>query len=291
MLAVTDLSPHISVHNLFTAWQTSALDLVALFIEIGLTVAYLNGTRRLAKKGRTWSRWRTASFLAGTVTVLIAVQSGLASYDDSNFSVHAIQHLLLMNLAPIFYALSAPITLALQSSSRSNQERLLKVLHHPVVGFVTHPVVAATIAYLTMIGYFLTPFYNFSLEHPLIHDLTHLHFLIAGSIYWWAAVGKDPSRWQLSYPKKLGFLASGIPVTAIIGATLTGARTSLAPRFHTVADVHSGGAILWVVGEFTMLVAMGLLLHQWMRFDEREAMRADRRGDLETHEALQTSVE
>jgi len=26
---------------------------------------------------------------------------------------------------------------------------------------------------------------------------------------------------------------------------------------------------------------MGLLLYQWMRFDEREAERADRRADLE----------
>jgi hypothetical protein len=39
------------------------------------------------------------------------------------------------------------------------------------------------------------------------------------------------------------------------------------------------------LGELTMLVAMGLLLYQWMRFDEGEATGADRRADAELEEA------
>lgn len=279
------ISPAISVHTLLTGWRTDALSLVALGIEVAFAVAYLVGARRLARRDRTWSPWRTASFLAATITVVIAVQSGLASYDDQNFSAHVIQHLLLMNMAPVLYALAAPVTLALQASSRRNQETLLKILHHPVVTFFTNPLVAASMVYVTMIGYFLTPFYGFSLEHPLIHDLTHLHFLISGCIFWWVIIGKDPSRWHLSYPAKLGLLATGIPVTAVLGLALTGARTSIAPAFHTVADTRAGGSILWVVGELTMLTAMGLLLYHWMRFDEREAMRADRRADQEAQPA------
>ena len=115
---------------------------------------------------------RRRSFLAATVLVFIAVQSGLASYDDQVFSAHVVQHLLLMNFAPILYALSAPVTLALQASDRRTQQGLLKVLHHPVVEFVTNPVVVVLASYGTMIAYFLTPFYNFSLEHPLVHELT-----------------------------------------------------------------------------------------------------------------------
>jgi len=288
------LSPGISVHTLLTAWQTDPLSLVALAIELSLAIGYLLGVRRLAGRGRSWSPWRTVSFLGGILTVVIAVQSGFASYDDQDFSVHAIQHLLLMTLAPILFALSAPVTLALQASGRRTQEQLVKVLHHPVVSFFTHPVVAAAMAYGTMVVYFLSPFYNFSLEHPLVHNLTHLHFLIAGCIFWWVVIGKDPSRWRLSYPVKLGLLAAGIPITAVLGLALSGARTSIAPHFHTVADVRSGGSILWVLGELTMLVAMGLLLFQWMRFDEREAVRADRHADavaLAAQETVQASAD
>jgi len=287
----TEISPGISTHTLLTAWQTQPLSLLALAIEISLAVAYLIGVRRLARKGRSWSAWRTASFIAATLTVIVAVQSGLASYDDESFAIHGIQHLLLMNLAPVLYALSAPMTLALQASGRRTQERLLKILHHRVVSFFTHPIVAAAMVYTTMIVYFLSPFYNFSLEHPLVHDLAHLHFLISGSIFWWVVIGKDPSHWRLSYPVKLGLLATGIPITAVLGLALTGVHSSIAPHFHTVADVRSGGSILWVAGELTMLVAMGLLLFQWMRFDEREALRADRRADQEAEEALRAAAE
>jgi putative membrane protein len=282
MLFGDAISPPVSLHTLLTGWQTDSLSIVALGIELALAAWYVVAVRRLAARGRKWPVGRTVSFLAATVLVIIAVQSGLAAYDDQVFYLHVIQHLLLMNFAPILYALSAPVTLALQSSSRTAQKTLLAILHHPVVEFVTNPVVVVIAAYGTMLVYFLTPFYNFSLEHPLIHDLTHLHFLISGCLFWWLVVGRDPSRWRLSHPVKLGFLAAGIPVNAILGVTLTGAVVSIAPHFHTLADTKAGGSILWVVGELTTLIAMGIVLYQWMQFEEREAVRADRRSAMES---------
>jgi putative copper resistance protein D len=276
------ISPPIRLHTLLTGFQTDGLSLVALAIELGLAVWYVLSVRRLGKRGRSWSPWRTASFLGGTFLVIVAVQSGLAAYDDEVFAAHVVQHLLLMNFAPILFALSAPVTLALQASDRPTQQRLLKVLHHPVVEFITNPVFVVLVSYGTMIVYFLTPFYNLSLEHPLLHDLTHLHFLISGCLFWWLVVGRDPSRWRLSYPAKLGFLAVGIPVTAILGVSLTGARVSIAPLFHTVADTQRGGSILWIVGELTTFAAMAVIVFQWMRFEEREAVRADRLLDAQS---------
>ena len=282
VLLADAISPPIRLHALLTRFQTDGLSLVTLAIELALAGWYVVSVRRLAQRGRRWSSWRTASFLGGTLLVVIAVQSGLAGYDDQVFAAHVVQHLLLMNFAPILFALSAPVTLALQSSGRPTQERLLKVVHHPVVEFVTNPVFVVLVSYGTMIVYFLTPFYNFSLEHPVVHELTHVHFLVSGSLFWWLVVGRDPSRWRLSYPVKLGILAIGIPVTAVLGVSLTGARDSIAPLFHTVADTQRGGSILWVVGELTTFVAMALIVYQWMKFEEREAVRADRLLDSKT---------
>jgi putative membrane protein len=275
------ISPAVSVHTLLTGWQTDPLSLVTLAIELALAVWYLVSVRRLAARGRHWAPARTACFCVGTVLIIIAVQSGLAAYDDQVFWVHVIQHLLLMNFAPILLALSAPMTLALQASSRPTQMVLLSILHNPVVEFITNPVLVVIAAYGTMLVYFLSPFYNFSLEHPLIHDLTHLHFLVSGCLFWWLVVGRDPSRWRMSYPAKLGFLAVGIPVNAILGVSLTGATVSIAPHFHSLGDTHVGGSVLWVVGELTSLVALGIVLYQWMQYEEREAVRADRRLDAE----------
>jgi len=159
-----------------------------------------------------------------------------------------------------------------------------------VIEFVTNPVVVVIAAYGTMLFYFLTSFYNFSLEHPLVHDFTHLHFLVSGCLFWWLVIGIDPSRWRLSHPAKLGYLAVGVPVTAILGVALTGARTSIAPHFHTVADTQGGGSILWIVGELVTLIAIAIVTYQWMRLEEREAIRADRRADAEAASAGAVAV-
>lgn len=274
-----EISPPVQIHNLFTAWQTDWMSLTALCIELTIAAWYVASVVRLARRGRRWSRWRTASFLLGTLAVVVATQSGLASYDDSVFQLHVVQHLLLMNVAPIFYALAAPITLALQASGRETQQRLLSVLHNRAVEFITHPVLVVINFAGTMLIFFLTPFYQFSLEHPLLHELTHLHFLISGILYWWLIIGVDPSRWRLSFPAKLGALAVGIPTTAVLGLALTQSRVSVAPLFHTTADTHAGGSILWIVGELFTLGAMGIVVIQWMRVDDREAVRSDRRAD------------
>lgn len=274
-----EISPPVQIHNLFTAWQTDWISLTALGVELAIAAWYVASVVRLARRGRHWSPWRTASFLLGTLAVVVATQSGLASYDDSVFQLHVVQHLLLMNVAPIFYALAAPITLALQASGRDTQRRLLSVLHNRAIEFVTHPVLVVLNFAGTMLIFFLTPFYQFSLEHPLLHEFTHLHFLVSGILYWWLIVGVDPSRWRLSFPAKLGYLAVGIPTTAVLGLALTQSRTSIAPLFHTTADTHAGGAILWIVGELFTLGAMGIMVVQWMRVDDREAIRADRRAD------------
>ena len=277
------ISPGVTLHRLLTGWQFGdAMSIVAFCIEIGLALVYVTGVRRLAARGRRWSPWRTVSFLGATVTVVVAVQSGLASYDDSVFTMHAVQHLLLMNVAPILFALSAPVTLALQASGRRNQQRILRVLHLGAVEAVTHPVVVVVFGAMTMLVYFITPFYALSLRHPLLHDGTHLHFLVVGCLFWWLVIGLDPSRWRLSYPAKLGFLATGIPVGVIIGLTLTGAHTSIDPGVHSLADTHAGGALLWVVNELFTLAALAIVGVQWMRAEERAGARADRRPVVAT---------
>jgi cytochrome c oxidase assembly factor CtaG len=273
------LSPTVSLHRLITGWQTGPVSLVVLVVEVVLVVWYLVSVRRLAARGRSWAVKRTVAFGSGVLLVVLAVQSGLADYGDHVFWIYVIQHLLLMNFVPILLALSAPMTLALQASSRPTQRVLLGILHNPVVEFVTHPLVVGTAVYGTMLVYFLSPFYNVALEHPWLHDLVYLHFLVSGYLLWWIVIGRDPSRWRLSHPAKLGLLAVGIPVNAILGVSLTGATASIAPHFHTLGDTHVGGSILWVVGELTSLVAMGIVLFQWMQFEEREAVRADRRAD------------
>ena len=270
-------TPPVHLGTLLTGWQTDPLSLVVLAVDVFVAGAYIQGVRRLAAKGRRWSPWRTISFLGGTLVVVVAVDSGLSGYSNSVFYVHAIQHVLLMNAAPVLFALGAPMTLWLQASGRNLQSFLLRVLHSKIFEALTFPVLVAGISYVLMLTYFLSSFYTFSEEHPLVVGITNVVFLLAGCLYWWPVVGLDPSRWKLSFPARLGYLATGIPVTTFLGLGLVSARYSIDPAIHTLADTHAGGGALWVLSELFTLTAMGAVLLQLLHTEERAAARYDRR--------------
>ena len=54
------------------------------------------------------SLWRLAAFLGGIVSVWIAIGSPLNAFDDALLTVHMLQHLLLMSIAPPLILLGAP---------------------------------------------------------------------------------------------------------------------------------------------------------------------------------------
>jgi len=294
VLAVGVLSPPVRFRTLLTGWQAEPFALLTSVVLAAATVGYLIGVRRLAHRGRRWSRWRTTSFVAGVIVVILALDSGIASYDRSVFYVHAMGHIALMTAGPVFLALAAPMTLWLQASGRSLHRSLLKILHNPVFELATNPILVASLSYFVMLAYFLSGFYAYSEKHPLVLDLSNVVFVVSGCLYWWPVVGLDPSKWRLSFPAKLGYLATGIPITTFLGLALISARNSIDPSVHTVSDTHAGGGALWILGELYTLGAMGAVLVQLMHSEERAAARHDRRMDhekanLEREIALQRS--
>src|SRR5579884_1838817 len=76
------ISPPVHVHQLLTDWQWRFWPAdVALAVMVAVAASYLWGVRRLGARGRRWPAWRVASFGAGLVVMLVAVVSGVASYD------------------------------------------------------------------------------------------------------------------------------------------------------------------------------------------------------------------
>ena len=60
---------------------------------------------------------RTAAFLGGLAAIAVALMSGIERYDTTLFSVHMVQHLLLMLVAAPLIALAAPVTQLLRAAS------------------------------------------------------------------------------------------------------------------------------------------------------------------------------
>ena len=110
--------------HILTAWTFQPLVLVPLVASAWL---YLSGVRRVDARYPLvhWPVHRTAWFLSGLGVVFLALESPIDIYANVFLWVHMIQHLLLMNIVPIFILLSAPITLALRASSTETRKRRL----------------------------------------------------------------------------------------------------------------------------------------------------------------------
>ncbi len=274
--------PAVSTHILLTGIQTGPLSLVADAVELIVLALYGVGVRRLARRGRPWPLWHTAVFVVGMVAMWVAVGSGLAAYDDVNVSMHVIQHVLLMMVAPPLIALGKPVTLATQAANRANQVRILKVVHSRVVGVLTFPVVAWFLYYGTMYVFFMTGVYPYSVAHPLFHDGTHLWFFAVGYLYWHPLVGLDPARWRWPPLVRAVSLFMGMPFEVFLGIALTQLPTPLAP-INTLANTHQAGDTFWILAMVTTGGWLAVVLFQWFRQLERETVREDRR--LETANA------
>jgi cytochrome c oxidase assembly factor CtaG len=88
------------------------------------------------------------------------------------FQAHVIQHLLLMIIAPPLLAMGAPMTLALQTSSRSGKVRLLSLLNSRPFKIATHPLPVWVLYYFSMFAFFLTFAINYAMEHMWVMDLS-----------------------------------------------------------------------------------------------------------------------
>lgn len=273
--------------TIFTGWQPDVL----LLPLLGVVALYLVGVRRLAERGRRWPGHRTVFFVLGIATIVVATESGLAAYDTTLFSVHVVQHLLLGLVAPLLMVLGAPVTLALQASRRSTRTRLLHVLHSRPMRVVTSPATAWLLFASALFILYYSDLYELSLQHPWIHVLVHVHFVIVGSLFLAIAVGIDPLRRPLSYGARLLFVVIALPIHAIVGVALLSARHPIAAHWYrslgrtwgpgVLADQRIGAGILWSVGELFGLAVLAIVLRGWMQSEDRKAARYDegiRRG-------------
>ena len=234
-----------------------------LDVQAGLCVAlYLWGVTRTRAH---WPRRRTLSFLAGVACVLIALQSGIDSFDDRLLSVHMVQHLLLLLLAPLLLLAGRPVILALRALSGERRRALARAISRgrPVGA----PVVCLAIFYAVLLLTHLPSFYDAALRDDTVHEAEHALYVFAGLALWWPILDGDPvpSR-RLGGLGRLIYLLAAMPPMALVGAYLTRHASLVYPAYEAPAralgvsalvDQAQAGAIMWVAGG-SVMAAVGL---------------------------------
>ena len=231
-----------------------------------------------------WPRWRSGCFAAGVATLIVATQSGLDAYDDRMLSVHMVQHLLLLTLAPALLLIGHPALLALRAlppSRRRGPARMLARARPLGSPWVTLPLFAAVV-----LASHLRWFYEATLSHPLVHDGEHLGYLIAGLLLFAPLLDADPGGRRLNGLGRLFYLLAASPPMALLGAYLNQATSLVYPSYaaparalgiSAVFDQHQAGAIMWVGGGIvTITVGLWSVLATMTREERRLAAREQR---------------
>jgi putative copper resistance protein D len=273
-------------------WTQWGLDPWLFVVIVWIAGAYLYGAWLLHRRGDRWSVGRTLSFTGGMLLLYFATSSGLAAYDDTLLSVHMVQHMILMMPVPLLLALGAPVTLALRTFRPAPRRWLLRLLHSWFAKVITFAPLTLAIYIASPWVLYFTGWYSASLRHEWVHELMHVHLVLAGSIFFWPLVGADPIPGRLGHPFRLLLVFLTLPFHAFLGVTIM-TQTSLIggdwyPSLHRTMpwlpdpldDQHLAGGILWGSGDLVGLAFFGVLFVQWVRASMKEAEREDRRLDL-----------
>ena len=294
-----DGPPPLTWGRAVTAWDPRVSVLVALVAAAGL---YLYAAQRLRRRGDAWSPARDVSFvLGGLGCIAWATLGWMGVYDDTLFWAHMAQHMVLSMVAPIFLALGAPVTLALRTLPPRPRRWLRTTLHSLPAKILINPLVGFALVFGTPFVLYDTGLYQASLQHDWLHNLLHVHFVLAGCIFFWPIVGIDPVPGRLPHPIRLLLLCVSLPAHAWLGVSIMSQHAIIAGDYYRALgrpwppslgqDQTIGGGLLWAAGDLVGLLVFGALLVQWSRADDREAARVDRHLDRTERLARQRAVE
>lgn len=242
---------------------------------VAALLIYLVGFARLRLRGNA-SHWGSfLLFCAGWTVLGGALVSPLHEAGERSFTLHMVEHELIMLVAALLLPLSRPLGVMLWAFPRGMRQVLaLPGLQRRLAS----PVLATALQAIAMWAWHAPPLFNRALGHPGWHIAQHLSFLITALLFWWA-VTQTPNR---------GLAALCLFLTSIVGGAL-GALMALSasPWYAGYAamgmmpfgltpeeDQQLAGLIMWVPGGLVHAGAALLLLARYLQKPGKEASGA-----------------
>ncbi|SFT80075.1 putative copper resistance protein D [Geodermatophilus amargosae] len=267
------------------AW--SVLPVLAL---LGV-LAYAVGLVRLRRSGVAWPWWRTASWVAGCLSLFAVTGTWLNGYSMVLFSVHMAQHMVLSMVAPLLMLLGRPVTLALRSLPRGRgvagvpRALLLDALHSRVARFVSHPAFTLPLFLVSLYGVYFTPVFDALMSDPFGHQFMLAHFTVTGLLFFGPILAQDPWPRQVGHGGRMLELLIPMPLHAFFGVAIMMSSALVVRTFadspagwgvDPLADQNTAGSIAWSFGEVPTVLVMLVVLASWMGSEDRRGRRMDR---------------
>jgi cytochrome c oxidase assembly factor CtaG len=192
--------------------------------------------------------------------------------------MHMVQHLLLLDLAPILVLLGLTKVLL-----RPLTRRLVRIERR--AGPLAHPVFAIVLYVTTMVVWHIPAMYDAALRNVNVHALEHLCFAAAGGLYWWHLLSPIRGRMRLGGMGPIAYMVATKLLVGILGIGLAFAPTAIYPFYahhphywnlSPREDQNLAGLLMALEQSVVMGIALVYLFVRMLGESEREAQRAER---------------
>ncbi len=265
------MSPHLS-------WTFDVTAIVPVIVLAWLYGLAFRRARQAPSEPHPPSLGRLALFAAGITIILIALVSPLDSLGDQLMVMHMVQHVLLLDLAPILLILGLTKVLL-----RPATRRLTAIERR--AGFLAHPAFAVVLYVGLLWLWHLPALYDNAQGNSALHALEHLSFISAGTLYWWHLLSPIRSRMRLGGMGPVMYMVSTKLVAGLLGVMLAFDPHALYPFYahqprywnlSPVQDQNLAGVVMALEQSIVMGIALVVLFVQMLAESEREAQRAER---------------
>jgi putative membrane protein len=243
------------------------LKALASLLIAAVMIAYLRGWRHLGATNHRPPRWRLIVYTLGLTTVAVALL-GLDELADERFSMHMVQHLLLVMAAAPLVALGNPLPLVLWGLPRHARRALAATLKPGAVfrralAALTFMPVAGVVYVSTVWLWHLPLLYDAAAEHEVLHALEHAMFFTTAILFWWPIVQPAPRLHGRAQPGfQILYLVAATAQNTALGMVLSVPERAFYPHYarlaptlgvNAVDDQVFGGGLMWIMGHMYLL--------------------------------------
>jgi putative membrane protein len=261
-------------HGQGIGWNLDPVLVVPLALAL---LIYAVGWVRLAK--RASAPPRPALFLSGWTVLTLSLVSPLHEAGEQSFTMHMIEHELIMLVATLLLAASGaggtlawglprPLRQALGGSWKSPLASLWKRL--------TEPVTATLVQAVMMWSWHAPALFDRALDSSGWHIFQHSCFFLSSLLFWWAML--HPRRRSGGY----GVSAACLFVTSLIGGALGALMSFSASPWYAeyaamgmtgigldpIDDQRLAGLIMWIPGGLVHGIAALAMFYKWLKASE-----------------------
>jgi cytochrome c oxidase assembly factor CtaG len=254
-------------------WVAAPLAALALFYAIG---AHRLWSR--SGHGRAALRRQAALFGAGWMILAAALLSPLYEAGRASFTMHMIEHELIMLPAALLLVASRPGGAMLWALPQGLRSALGGAARggRPLWRFLTDPVAATFVQLAAMFAWHAPALFDRALDHRGWHVAQHLSFVASALLFWWAMAHGRSGRFGYGAASLCLFLTSlaGGALGALMALSTSPWYSGYAALGVTPAglspaeDQQLAGLIMWIPGGLFHAAAGLYFLWKWIRSSE-----------------------